>query len=116
MAGHVGRLVAGHGVVLLVGRGVLLVHDHHPRICHRREDRAAGANHHLSLAGPDPAPLPAPLSDGQAGMEHGHDPGEVDGEPFLGLRGERDLRDQHDRPLALRQRRLDRGQVDLGLA
>ncbi len=49
------------------------------------------------------------MEDGEAVAEPGAEAGD-------GLRGEADLGDEDDRPLAALQRRLDRGQVDLGLA
>ena len=43
-------------------------------------------------------------------------PGQPFGEAADGLRGEGDLRDEHDRSLAELDRAVDRGEIDLGLA
>ena len=108
-------VVAGRAV-LLVGRVVLLVHDDQAEARHRGEDGAARAEHHVGLALAHAPVLDGPLGRGErrvpdrdAGPEAGAQAPEQ-----LGRQG--DLGHQHDAPAAPRPRRLDRVEVDLGLA
>ena len=115
LGSDVARVVAGVALVL-VGGVVLLVDHDQPQLRDRREDRRArpDADARLALAQAPPLLVALPgchprVQDrdrlAEAGAEASHD-----------LRRQRDLRDHHDRPAALRERLLRRAQVDLGLA
>ena len=68
------------------------------------------------LAGAQPHPFVVALAGGERRVQHRDDVAEAGLEAPEHLRGECDLGDEHDRRLAGGQRRLDRAEVDLGLA
>ena len=102
--------------LLLVGGVVLLVDDDQADAAHGREDRRAGSDDDACLAARDPIALVAPLRVPQRGMDDRHEVAEPLPEAPDGLRRERDLRDEHDRPEAAVEGRGARLEVDLGLA
>src|SRR6202012_4382959 len=85
-------------------------------VTHRGEDRRARTDADLRLAGPQSLPLVEAFAVGEGAVEDGEAVAEAGAEAGDGLRREADLGDQDDRPAAALQRRLDRRQVDLGLA
>ena len=108
------RVVARVGLLLVRGV-VLLVDDHEPETAHRREDRRACADDDPRLAPRDPIALVAPLGLAERRVENRHRVAEPLAKAPDGLRRERDLRHEHDRAEAARERRLARLEVDLGL-
>ena len=102
--------------LLLVGRVVLLVDHNQPEVVQRSEDRRPRADADRRLAGPEPLPFVEPLSSRKRRMEDRYPVAEPGLETADRLRGESDLRHQHDRRLAASQDPLDQGQIDLGLA
>ncbi len=104
-------------VGLLLVRGVVLLVDaDQAEAQHRREDGRARSDDHRRLSRDDPLALVAPLRLGQARVEHGDPVAEASLEAPQGLRRERDLGDEHDRPPASLERGGARLEVDLGLA
>ena len=95
---------------------MLLVDDHEAEVAHRREDRRAGADDDPRLAARDPIALVAPLGLPERRVEDRDRVAEALPEAADRLRGERDLRHEHDRAEAARERRLAGLEVDLGLA
>ena len=95
---------------------MLLVDADQAEVRHRREDGGARADDDRRLAGDDPLALVPALRLGQAGVEHGDPVAEAGLEAAERLRGQRDLRDEHDRALAPLERRRARLEVDLRLA
>ena len=114
-AGDGAGVVAGVAV-LLVGGVVLLVDDEQAEVGERREDRRAGADADARLAAAQPAPLVVALAVGEGRVQDRDAVAEPGPEAGHGLRREADLGDEDDRRPAPGQHRLDRGQVDLGLA
>ena len=108
------RVVARVGV-LLVGLVVLLVDHDQPEALERREDGRARADDHSRLTAHDPLALVAALGFGQCRVEHRDAVAEARAEAADGLRGERDLRHEHDRTQAPLERRRARLQIDLRL-
>ncbi len=111
----------GAGVVtgvalLLVGGVVLLVDDDQAEVVQRREDGRARADADARLAAAQALPFVVALAVGEGRVQDREAVAEPRPEARDRLRRQADLGDQHDRPLAARQRRLDRGEVDLGLA
>ena len=103
--------------LLLLERGVvLLVDHHHPQVAHRGEHRRAGAQRDAHLAGAQPAPGRPPLGRGQPAVQHRHVVAEARPEARGQLRGQRNLRHQHQGAPALPAGLGDQAQVDLGLA
>ena len=102
---------------LLLERGVVLfVDDDEPEVANRREDRRARAYDHARLAARDPLALVSTLRLAESGV-HDRDPvAEARGEPSYRLRGERDLRYEHDRTPVASEGDSARLEVDLGLA
>ncbi len=109
------RVVAGIGV-LLVGRVVLLVDHDQAEPAHRGEHRRPCPHDHSSLAARDPLTLVAPLGLGQPRMEDRDTLAEARTHAPHGLRGERDLRHEHDRAEPALEHRRARLEVDLRLA
>ena len=95
---------------------MLLVDDDQAEVADRGEDRRARADADLRLAAAQALPLVEALAVGEGAVEDGEAVAEAGAEAGDGLRGEADLGDQDDRPAAAGERRLDRRQVDLGLA
>ena len=87
-----------------------------PRSRERREDGRAGPDADARLAAAQAPPLVVALAVGEGRVQDGEAIAEPRAEARHRLRREADLGDEDDRPPAPRQRRLDRGQVDLGLA
>ena len=95
---------------------MLLVDADQAEAQHRREDGRARSDDHRRLSRDDPLALVAPLRLGQARVEHGDPVAEASLEAPQGLRRERDLGDEHDRPPASLERGGTRLEIDLGLA
>ena len=114
-AGDRAGVVAGVAL-LLVGGVVLLVDHDQAEVAQRREDGRARPDADARLAAAQPLPLVVALAVGEGRVQDGEAVAEPGPEARHRLRRQADLGDQHDRPLAPRQRRLDRGEVDLGLA
>jgi hypothetical protein len=113
--GHAAGVVAR--VALLLVRGiVLLVDDDQPEVGQRREHRGPRPDADARLAAAQPQPLVVALARAQLGVQDRDLLAEPLPEPAGGLRGERDLRDQHDRRAPPVQGRRNGAQVDLGLA
>ena len=102
--------------LLLERRVVLLVDDHEAEVAHRREDRRARADDDPRLAAGDPIALVAPLRLPERRVENRDRVAEALPEPAHRLRGERDLRHEHDRAAAASERRVAGLEVHLGLA
>ena len=85
-------------------------------VADRREDRRARPDADARLAAAQAQPLVAALAWRQRRVQDRDAVTEAGPEPRHRLRGEADLGDEDDRPPPPRQRRLDRGEVDLGLA
>ncbi len=95
---------------------MLLVDDDQADAAHRGEDRRPGPDDDPRLATRDPVALVAPLGVSERGVDDRHEVAEALPEAPDGLRRERDLRDEHDRPETALERRGARLEVDLGLA
>jgi hypothetical protein len=95
---------------------VLLVDADDAEHRHRREDGGAGADHDRRLAGGDPLALVTPLGLGQRRVQDGDAVAEAEPEAAERLRRQRDLRHEHDRAAAPRERRFAGADVHLGLA
>ena len=115
LGGDGARVVARVGLLLVRGV-VLLVDADDAEVAHRREDRRARADDDARLAARDALALVAALALGERRVQHGDAVAEARGEARERLRRERDLRDEHDRAAATRERLLAGAQVDLGLA
>ena len=102
--------------LLLERRVVLLVDDHEAEVAHRREDRRARADDDSRLAARDPIALVAPLGLPERRVEDRDRVPEALPEPAHRLRRERDLRHEHDRAAAARERRVAGLEVHLRLA
>ena len=111
-----GAGVVGRVALLLVGGVVLLVDDDQAEVADRGEDGRARADADARLAAAQPPPLVVALAGREGRVEDREAVAEAGAEAGDGLRGEADLGDEDDRAAAALQRRLDRGQVDLGLA
>ena len=102
---------------MLLERGVvLLVHHDHPQVAQRREHRRAGADDDAGLAAGRAAPGGQPLAVGELRMQRRDGHAEALAEARHQLRGQADLRAQHQRGLAAGQHLVDQPQVNLGLA
>ena len=95
---------------------MLLVDDDQAEVADRGEDGGARADADAGLAAAQAAPLVEALAGGEGRVEDGEAVAEAGAEAGDGLRREADLGDEDDRAAAARERRLDRGEVDLGLA
>ena len=102
--------------LLLEGRVVLLVDDDQPDPAHAREDRRASPDDDPRLASGDAVALVAALRVAERRVEDRDDVSEPLPEAPDGLRRERDLGDEDDRPQAALERRGAGLEVDLGLA
>jgi hypothetical protein len=95
---------------------VLLVDHDQAEVADGGEDGGAGADADARLAAAQPPPLVVALAGRERRVEDGEAVAEPGPEARHRLRGEPDLGDEDDRAASPLQRRLDRGQVDLGLA
>ncbi len=95
---------------------MLLVDDDQAEPAHRREDRRARADDDPRLPARDPLALVAPLGVGQPRVEDRDAVAEARAHAADGLRRERDLRHEQDRPEPALERRRAGLQVHLGLA
>ena len=95
---------------------MLLVHHDQAGARQRGEDRRARADQHLRLAARHRQPGAGALAVGQARVQRQHRHAEAGAEALQDLRGEPDLRHQHQRLPPRRQAVEDGAQVDLGLA
>ncbi len=109
------RVVAGIAL-LLVGGVVLLVDHDQAEIPHRGEDDRARPDADPRLAGAQAAPLVVARAGGHPRVEQGDRVAEAATEAIHGLRRERDLGHEHDRPAAARERLASGLQVHLGLS
>ena len=113
--GEIARVVADP--VLLLVAGVVLFVDHDQSgVGQRGEYRRAGADHHARFAAPGRGPYACALAVGQARVQRVHGYAQARAEAGQGLRGQADLRHQHQRLAPARQAVGDGLQVDLGLA
>ena len=101
------RALPGHLVGRVAGRGfgavgvlLLLINDDKADVFQRGEDRAAGAHHDIRAAVLDHLPLEQALGVVEGGMLHGHPFAKLAFQPQDHLRGQADLRHQHQRPAA----------------
>ncbi len=94
---------------------MLLVDHDQTQLLDRREHRRARAHAHARLSGPQSPPLLPALSRGQARVQHRHRLPEAPHEAADDLRGECDLRHQHDRAPAASQRARRGAQIHLCL-
>ncbi len=119
MVGAGDRQVAGvvaQAVLLLERAVVLLVDDDRPGARQRREQRRAGADDDRRASGTGGLPGVEALGIAEPRMQGDHRDPETAAKARQGLRGEADLRHQHQRLTVARHHRLDQLQVDLGLA
>ena len=95
----------------------MLLVDHDQReVADRGEDGRARADADERLPVAQPQPLVAALAGGEGRVQDRDPVAEAGPEPGDRLRREADLGDEDDRPPSALERRLDRGEVDLGLA
>ena len=100
----------------LFERGVvLLVDDDQPEVVDRREDRGAGADDDAGFAARYSLALVTPLGLGERRVENGNAPSEACAEPAYRLRGEGDLRHEHDCASPTLEGSGARLEIDLGL-
>ena len=115
LGGDVARVVAGVALVL-VGGVVLLVDDDQAEVLDRREHGRARTDADPRLARAQAPPLVVALGRAQPRVQHRDGVAEALDEAPHDLRGQRDLRDEHDRAAPLLERDRGGAQVDLGLA
>ena len=108
--------MVAQAVVLLVGWLVFLVHDDQTHLFQRREHRRTRTEHHPGLAAEHALPLVEPLAVSQTAVQHGQQVAEAAVKMGFELRGQGDLRHEHERGLPLVEAVAHRLQVDLGLA
>ena len=89
------------GGLRFVGVLVLLVDNDEPDPWYGRENRRTGADGDIRVSVAETAPGVVSLSGGQAGVDHRHAVSEARHETPHGLRGQGDLRHQHDDSLAV---------------
>ena len=102
--------------LLLVGGVVLFVDHDQAEVLERGEDGAPRPDADRRLAALQSLPLVEALAGGERRVEYRDPVTEPGLEPPHRLRGQADLRHQHDRGLAPGQHRFDHREVDLGLA
>ena len=112
---HVARVV-DDAFLLLVGALVLLIDDDEAEVGERQKQSRARADNHPRLAARRRRPDPFALALRQPGVPFGRSRAEAAAEPIEKLRGQRDLRQEHERLASLPQRFGDRLEIDLGLA
>ena len=95
---------------------MLLVDDHEAEVGHRREHGRARPDADARLPAAQAQPLVMALAVAHSRVQHGHGRAEARLEAPDDLRGQGDLRHEHDGPAAALQRRGRGAQVDLGLA
>ena len=115
LGGHAARVVARVALVL-VGGVVLLVDHHEPEPLDGREHRRARPDRDPRLAGAQPPPLVVALALAERGVQQRDGVAEARLEAPDRLRGQRDLRHEHDHALPALERPRRGAQVDLGLA
>jgi hypothetical protein len=113
--GHVAGVV-DDAFLLLERRLMLLIHHDEAEIGKRQEQRRARPHHHLRRPRRHRTPGHPPRARGEVRVPHGRGDTEPPLEAFQPLRGERDLRQQHQHLPTLPQTRRDRLKIDLGLA
>ena len=113
--GHVARVVA-HALLLLEARVVLLVDDDEPESPDRREERAAGADGDVDLAGAESTPHRVALARRERRVQDRDVVAEARAEARDELGRERDLGHEDDGAAPLLARGGDGPQVDLGLS
>ena len=123
LSAHHGQIpgVVARRLLLFVRMLVFLVDDHKTKRLHRGEHRRASADHDSRPALPNLVPLVVPFPCREVTVQHCHQRllrplTEPRFEPLHRLRCQRDFRHEHDRPLPLAKRMLDRLQVHLRLA
>ena len=95
---------------------MLLVDHQQAEVGDRSEDGRAGPDADARLAASQSSPLVVALAVGEGRVQDRDAIPEPGPKPGHRLRSQADLGDEDDRPLAASERRLDRRQVDLGLA
>ena len=95
---------------------MLLIDDDEAEVGERQKERRARADDDGRLAARDRRPDAFALALGQAGMPFGGSCAEARREAIEKLRGQRDLRQEHERLALLPQRFGDRLEINLGLA
>ena len=95
---------------------MLFVDDDEAEFGEWQKEGRARADDHPRLAARRRRPDALALALGQPGMPFGRPRAETSREPVEKLRGERDLRQEHERLAPLPQRFGDRLEIDLGLA
>ena len=108
--------VVARVALLLVGAVVLLVDHDQPDVAEGSEHRGARTNADLGGTRPQPRPLVESLARRELGMQDRHGVAEALYEARGCLGRERDLGNQHDRRPAALECRLNRPQINLGLA
>ena len=95
---------------------MLFIDDDEAEFGEWQKEGRAGADNHPRLAARRRRPDAFALALRQPGMPFGWSRAETSREPIEKLRGERDLRQEHERLASLTQRFGDRLEIDLGLA
>ena len=95
---------------------MLFIHDDHAHVAQRRRDRQPRADHHVSGACPDPAPLVGPLPVREPRVHQGDGDVQVRPEPIHERERKGDLRNQYQPGPSRRDGRRDRLHVDGRLA
>ena len=95
---------------------MLLVDDDEAEVGERQEQGRARADNRARFAARRRRPDPLALALGQARMPFGRTRAEAGGEAIEKLRGQRNLRQQHERLAPVPQGLGDRLEIDLGLA
>ena len=113
--GDFAGVVAG-GLLAAVGVLLFLIHDDEPQIFHRGENGGTGADHHIHRPAADPLVFIQPLAEGKGAVDDGDPPAEGRQKAPDGLRGQGDLRHQHDAAPPLGQYPVGQGEVNGGLA
>ena len=108
--------VIGDPVLLLEARVVLLVDHDQPERGKRQEQGRAGADHDPLAAFGDAPPGAPARGRAELGVPERRRPAEALGEALEQLRGERDLRQQDQRPAPGGEHRRHRLEIDRGLA
>ena len=93
--GNLSRVILGK-MLALVALLMLLIHHDQPQPLHRRKHRRARADHHPRASQADTPPLVKALTRGQARMQHRGHIAKARAEPRDHLRGQHDLRHQHN--------------------
>ena len=102
LPGHLVGRIAGRRL-RAVGVLLLLIDDDEPDVFQRRKDGAAGAHHDVCAAVLDHLPLQKAFGVVEGRVLHRHPAAKLTLEPQDHLRGQADLRHQHQRTPALLQ-------------